>query len=325
MILILSDNSDQTTNDVIDWIIYYKHDFVRVNDSNKCSVTGIVLNDSTSDATLTIQNRELRFSMISSYWYRRGNFTFEVPSFRFNNNFIFKDNIRQNLWQEIRSLSYYLHSILKRKYGLGSFLENDINKLENLTLAKEIGLLIPETLITSNSDKVIDFINNKNEIITKAISEAIIFPIEGEGAIQSYTNIVKKNNLESFNEMIFPSLFQRSINKKYELRIFYLDSDFYSMAIFSQSNIKTKTDFRNYDENKPNRCVPFTLPLDIKNKLDLFMRRKNYKTGSIDMLVDHNDNFIFLEVNPIGQFGMTSYPCNYYLEKKVAEYLCKIN
>jgi len=125
--------------------------------------------------------------------------------------------------------------------------------------------------------------------------------------------------------MIFPSLFQRSINKKYELRIFYLDSDFYSMAIFSQSNIKTKTDFRNYDENKPNRCVPFTLPLDIKNKLDLFMRRKNYKTGSIDMLVDHNDNFIFLEVNPIGQFGMTSYPCNYYLEKKVAEYLCKIN
>jgi hypothetical protein len=30
---------------------------------------------------------------------------------------------------------------------------------------------------------------------------------------------------------------------------------------------------------------------------------------------------VFLEVNPTGQYGMVSDPCNYYLDKKIAEYL----
>ncbi|GEM_PF-2524516 len=29
-------------------------------------------------------------------------------------------------------------------------------------------------------------------------------------------------------------------------------------------------------------------------------------------------NIFFLEINPIGQFGMTSIPCNYYLKKRNA-------
>jgi hypothetical protein len=32
---------------------------------------------------------------------------------------------------------------------------------------------------------------------------------------------------------------------------------------------------------------------------------------------------VFLEVNPVGQFGMVSAPCNYHLEKKVAELLIR--
>jgi D-alanine-D-alanine ligase-like ATP-grasp enzyme len=47
----------------------------------------------------------------------------------------------------------------------------------------------------------------------------------------------------------------------------------------------------------------------------------NLNTGSIDIIKDNNGEYIFLEVNPVGQFGMTSIPCNFYLEKKIAEYL----
>jgi hypothetical protein len=32
---------------------------------------------------------------------------------------------------------------------------------------------------------------------------------------------------------------------------------------------------------------------------------------------------VFLEVNPVGQFGMVSRPCNYQLERKVAELLLR--
>ena len=53
------------------------------------------------------------------------------------------------------------------------------------------------------------------------------------------------------------------------------------------------------------------------------MKYVNLNTGSIDMIVTKENEYIFLEVNPVGQFGMVSQPCNYYLEKKITEYLMK--
>jgi len=51
------------------------------------------------------------------------------------------------------------------------------------------------------------------------------------------------------------------------------------------------------------------------------MKKINLDNGSIDIIVDNNGKYYFLEINPVGQFGMVSIPCNYYLEKKIANYL----
>jgi D-alanine-D-alanine ligase-like ATP-grasp enzyme len=48
------------------------------------------------------------------------------------------------------------------------------------------------------------------------------------------------------------------------------------------------------------------------------MQKLKLNTGSIDMIYTNDSKFIFLEVNPVGQFGMVSKPCNYNLEKKIA-------
>ena len=127
------------------------------------------------------------------------------------------------------------------------------------------------------------------------------------------------------SDSFFPSLFQEQIQKKYELRIFYIDKRFFSMAIFSQSNKKTLTDFRNYDFEKPNRNVPYKLPKHIEEKLILIMDRMSFNTGSIDMIYDLEGNYIFLEINPVGQYGMTSVPCNYNLDFEIAKSLMNEN
>jgi D-alanine-D-alanine ligase-like ATP-grasp enzyme len=49
------------------------------------------------------------------------------------------------------------------------------------------------------------------------------------------------------------------------------------------------------------------------------MKDLDLESGSIDMVFTQDGEFVFLEVNPIGQFGMTSYPCNYFLEKIIAK------
>ena len=95
------------------------------------------------------------------------------------------------------------------------------------------------------------------------------------------------------------------------------------MAIFSQQKESTSIDFRNYDVKNPNRYVPFSIPKSIESKLKLFMKKLDLKTGSIDLIVTPNDEYVFLEVNPVGQFDFVSVNCNYYIEKEIAIALSK--
>ncbi|MFM2393606.1 MAG: grasp-with-spasm system ATP-grasp peptide maturase [Bacteroidota bacterium] len=44
-------------------------------------------------------------------------------------------------------------------------------------------------------------------------------------------------------------------------------------------------------------------------------------SGSIDFVLTKEGDFGFLEINPVGQFGMVSFPCNFHLEKKIALFL----
>ena len=96
---------------------------------------------------------------------------------------------------------------------------------------------------------------------------------------------------------------------------------FFAGAMFTQANPKTRVDFRNYDDEKPTRIIPFELPNYIREKLLSLTAKIGLDTGSIDMIYSTDCDYYFLEINPVGQFGMVSYPCNYHIEKQIAEYL----
>ncbi len=43
--------------------------------------------------------------------------------------------------------------------------------------------------------------------------------------------------------------------------------------------------------------------------------------GSIDMICSPNGEYVFLEVNPVGQYQWLERNCNYFISKHVAEVL----
>lgn len=96
------------------------------------------------------------------------------------------------------------------------------------------------------------------------------------------------------------------------------------MAIMSQEDKKTSVDFRNYNMIKPNRRLPYKLPIEIEEKLCQLLNHFKLNFASIDLMVRGN-NFYFLEINPVGQFGMVSGPCNYKIEKLIAKYIIENN
>lgn len=308
MIVILSERKDKTTTEVIKWLEYYNYKWTRMNMEDSIQVQNVV-----NDVVLKINDEsEIHLSEVKSFWYRRGFFNYhhemeELPS-----------ALLPFLKEENYHLKNYYYYLLNKKNSLGNIHSSVANKLVNNDLSKNVGLRIPKSYILS-SKKELKKVLAKHKTITKAIAGNGFFYLNDVDYGVMYTTVVK--NADDYSENFAPTYFQEYIEKRYELRIFYLKGSFYSMAIFSQRDEQTQIDFRKYNKKKPNRTVPYQLPNDIEVKLKELMEVMKLDTASIDMIVNHKLEYYFLEVNPLGQFGMVSYPCNYYLEEKVAQTL----
>jgi ATP-GRASP peptide maturase of grasp-with-spasm system len=205
-------------------------------------------------------------------------------------------------------LSLLEHYVQNRISG---FFAPNVNKLFQLQIAKKVGLCIPDSYILSENH--LEYGN----FITKSLDNVFDF-VKDKYSIINYTNKINDSDLEKIKTQSFV---QKCIDKKFEVRVFYLHGITYSMGIFSQRNEKTEIDFRHYDEDFPNRNPPIKLPKKLDKKIKNFMTTLNLECGSLDFIYNVAGEFVFLEVNPIGQFGMTSSPCNYYLERIIAKHL----
>lgn len=286
MVLIHSLSFDHSTSEVIDWLFFNDKPFLRINSDHSDSLNNI------------------DFEIFNCYWFRKGEFfignrgNFKMPRI----HYLLEEN-------QIK-ISQYIEVKLSDKKYLNRYFNSNPNKLLVLEKAKKMGLKVPDFLLTNNLK------DTSKKFIYKPINEGGYLELEDYIAT-AYTEIYDQGKKQDYGI----TFFQEMIDKKYELRIFYLDGRFFAMAIMSQKDKQTAIDFRHYNERNPNRNIPFQLPQDIENKLDSLMKMLDLKSGSIDMIVSKDRQYYFLEINPVGQFGMVSYPCNYHLEKEIAEYL----
>jgi ATP-GRASP peptide maturase of grasp-with-spasm system len=311
---ILSSNNDQSTNTTIDWL---NRSFQRLCYLKLIVNLGVKFNHTGFYLFFTDDSKHLVDNTTFSYWYRRDDFVLGI-----NSEVITEENlVRHNLEIEWDKLKDFLHTCCESKNSIGSYRKEIFqNKLATLFIAQQIGLYLPPTIVTTQKDNLIDFIRENGECITKAISN--MFKIETTDSFQTIgTQLVTNTMIQSLDETFFPTLLQKKITKIFELRIFYLKGKFYPMAIFSQNDDQTQLDYRNYNRVKPNRNIPYILPEDIEEKLQKLMDKLDLDTGSIDIMVTPEGEYVFLEVNPTGQFGWVSENCNYYLEEKIARCL----
>ncbi len=323
MILILSkEDSEFSTEQVIDWLDYFGAAYYRLNGASFYKDLHFENN--------TFSFQDFDIDSVNVVWNRRWlDESFVLDAIEYADlDYRNVTELYRNLTNELKfSFKYFVRKLSKKKWLSGPN-ELAVFKLLQLEKASEVGLKTPETIITTNKKELEKFIRKHKRVISKPISEPATFLKEQDSLVELFgvrTIEVEANLLDEIEDNFFPSLFQQLVEKAFEIRTFYLDREFYSMAIFSQLDPQTSIDFRNYNRVKPNRTEPVKLPKDIEHKLQVLIDNIGYTTGSIDLVYTENKEFVFLEFNPVGQFGMTSYPCNYGLEKKVAKYLIKLD
>jgi ATP-GRASP peptide maturase of grasp-with-spasm system len=324
VILIFSLVNDYSTFEVMKWLNHLGHfDVLRIN-SNEANVISFNLRN--GDFSLRVNGTSIALSDIGAVWYRKGFNWFggQFAEVSIDDHPRLTAYLNNTARKESNKLSEYVHYLIEQTVPvLGSAFKYDLNKLITLNLARTVGFKTPECHVINERQSAAQLLEGGHEYITKAMSDGVyLFDSEKERkGYFSYTESLEVDSLASYPDRISPSFLQSKIRKKYELRVFYLDGRFFSWAIISQSSAQTSTDYRKYDARKPNRVVPYSLPENVEQKLlDLF-RKIGLNTGSVDLMVDSEDDYYFLEINPVGQFGALSKSTNYQLELEIAKWL----
>jgi MvdD family ATP-grasp ribosomal peptide maturase len=255
----------------------------------------------TEKFVLTDGAKQLDLQDVSAVWYRRVRIGADIPT-------AMDAQLRQASIQEsqvtiqgaIASLNvFHLDSVLN--------IRRAEHKQLQLQIARSLGLETPRTLITNNPQAVLKFAREcESGIVTKMLSAFAIYDRGQEQVV--FTNPVKPEDLENLEGLRFcPICFQENIPKTLELRTTIVGQQVFTGAIDSQSLPKASHDWRRQALTLIDAWQPYELPQEIAVKLLKLMEYFQLNYGAFDLILTPDGHYIFLEINPVGEF--------YWLEK----------
>ena len=177
------------------------------------------------------------------------------------------------------------------------------NKQLQLDLAAELGFEIPPTLITSDPERFLEFYRRHNGNLIDKLPSTVLPASQLTGfELMRFTQPVTTRDVGYARRLrLSPMLFQCNIAKRFELRITVVDHEVLAAEIHSQATRRTQLDWRHYDwSHTPYRR--HALPDDIRARCLQLTRRLGLRFGAIDMIVTPEGRYVFLEINPNGQW-----------------------
>ena len=303
MILIVSHKEDYTTDYVVNILNSRGVEYLRFNTDD----IDIKHNLSVTYGKESITSID-GISKFSSVWFRRT----AVPTPKFsdlNQEEFYKRDFRlflNSFWQGLKSNKWLSHP---------DFIYRAENKLRQISLAHKIGFQVPETVISTEKSRII-------ELYKKYDGHIILKPLYGgkyhQGSKQKliFTNLINKEHLTHSGQSLFPIIFQEEIKKEYELRVNVVNDKVFSAKVDSQSNKKTVLDWR----RKKLKFDSYQLPTDLNNKCLELIKRLGLNFGAID-IIKRKNNYVFLEVNPNGQWAWLEKDTNLKISDAIIDYL----
>ena len=194
------------------------------------------------------------------------------------------------------------------------------NKLGQLRVAKEAGLIIPRTLVTNDQQQARAFFSELGgQMVAKLLRPLSVSM--GQAPLFVYTSDVKEEDLLEADLLRHcPMVFQERLTKAIELRIAYVDGNCFVGAIDASRSLKGQTDWR---LASPDDCSwsADEIPEELTAGLKALMRALGLVYGAIDIIKTLDGNYVFLEVNPGGEWGMLERDLNYPISEALADAL----
>jgi glutathione synthase/RimK-type ligase-like ATP-grasp enzyme len=172
------------------------------------------------------------------------------------------------------------------------------SKPAQLFVAQQIGFDIPPTVITNDPEQARGLVSEPNgSAIYKAMSQTL--DLEHGKAL--FTGLLTEKELAKLELIrVSPGIFQKFVPKAYEVRATVVGRRVFSGKIDSQARVETQVDWRHrpFDIEE----TPIDLPPEIEAKIHAFMEVFGLVYGAFDFIVTPDGRYVFLEINPAGQY-----------------------
>ncbi|ADP71970.1 RimK domain protein ATP-grasp [Rhodomicrobium vannielii ATCC 17100] len=245
-------------------------------------------------ATLRDLSGPVEWSQFSSVWYRRPE-PFSLAK-------TLTPEEQEFAWHECTAVVQGLYR------AFDAFWVNHPDKIRvaeskplQLTLAHKLGFAIPRTLFTNDPEALGRFFEEcKGRVVYKSMTQGVL----GKSGQQSvYTSRLTAEHVQQADLLKnSPGLFQQEITKACDLRITVIGDRVFPVEIRSQSNPESIVDWRRGEvprmEHKPHQ-----LPAEIERRCLALNERLGLNYSAIDMILTPDGEYVFLEINPTGQFG----------------------
>lgn len=196
------------------------------------------------------------------------------------------------------------------------------HKMRQFGIAAELGLEIPATLVTDEPDEVLAFVARHPQSVSKRIAPGLpVTTVDGREAFR-YTEVLRPVDLLNVDAVrLCPVAVQEYVPKRLELRVTVVGSRVFPAAIHSQGTHHTRDDWRRYDH--ANTAVEWhaEFPDEVAHRCVELTRRHGLAYGAIDLVLTPDGRYVFLEINPGGQYLWIEWLTGMPISAAIAELL----
>lgn len=176
------------------------------------------------------------------------------------------------------------------------------NKQLQLELAARAGLPVPRTLITNDPDEARAFVAAcPGGVVTKMMNAVSVWDEGEEHAL--FTNLVRPDDVEALDDLVLcPMTFQEKLEKALELRVTVVGDEVFSASIDSQSSARARVDWRRDGLGMIGEWRHHDLPREVGDGARALLDTLGLTYGAFDYVLTPDGRYVFLEVNPEGEF-----------------------
>lgn len=323
-VLILTQEFDLTVDPVIQCLTARGAEVTRVDLSyfpRRMTVTASDFNG--GRRRLRHRDHEVDLDRLSSVWYRRPTrFDFGPEMGEAEQQFAYKEAM-----QGVGGILRATDCLWVNRPDVDAVGEL---KPYQLTLARQLGLRVPRTLLTNDPEEVAALAKQADRpIVYKALAGGVIHYPGGfpSGLLTTMVGDEIHEHLDRIGHTM--CMFQEYVEKAYEIRLTVIGNTYFPVVICSQDHDATSVDWRGEytGPDADSRSLPYgdyqPLPEAVVDRTQALLSRLNAVYAAVDFIVTPDGDYVFLEVNPAGQFMWMLHDLGLRLDEHMADLLMR--